>query len=90
MAATLDLDPILARKEELEALLAEPGRSDFVQLSRELADLRPVTEAIDAYRHARGEVEGLDALLLDPEMRELAAADLPQARERLAAAQGCS
>ncbi len=82
MSATLDLDPILARKEELEALLAEPGRQDVVRLSRELAELRPVIDAIDAYRAAREEVEGLDRLLDDAEMRELAAADLPSARER--------
>ncbi|HEX2529340.1 MAG TPA: peptide chain release factor 1 [Geminicoccus sp.] len=87
MSATLDLDPILARKEELEALLAEPSRHDVVRLSRELAELRPVIEAIDAYRAARQEVEGLDLLLQDAEMRELAAADLPGARERLDAAE---
>jgi peptide chain release factor 1 len=87
MSATLDLDPILARKEELEALLAEPGRHDVVRFSRELAELRPVIDAIAAYRSARDEVEGLDALLQDAEMRELAAADLPHARERLAASE---
>jgi peptide chain release factor 1 len=87
MAAKLDLDPILARRQELEALLAEPGRSDIVQLSRELAELRPVTEAIDAFRQVEGEVAGLEALLDDAEMRELAAADLPEARERLTSAE---
>jgi peptide chain release factor 1 len=85
--AKLDLDPILARRQELEALLAEPGRSDIVHLSRELADLRPVTEAIDAFRRAEDEVAGLEALLDDAEMRELAAADLPEARERLTGAE---
>ena len=78
MAAKLDLDPILARKEELEALLAEPGRQDIVQLSRALAELRPVTEAIGRFRAAEGEVAGLDGLLADVEMRELAAAELPE------------
>jgi peptide chain release factor 1 len=87
MSATLDLDPILARKEELEALLAEPGRHDVVRLSRELAELRPVIDAIGTYRAARQELEGLDQLLQDPEMRELAAVDLPDARERLEAAE---
>ncbi|WP_027133040.1 peptide chain release factor 1 [Geminicoccus roseus] len=83
MAAKLDLDPILARRQELEALLAEPGRSDIVQLARELSDLRPVTEAIDAFRHAEAEVESLEVMLDDAEMRELAWADLPEARLRL-------
>lgn len=87
MSAKLDLDPILARKQELEALLAEPGRHDVVRLARELADLRPVTLAIETFRRAQNEVQDLAALLQDPEMRELASADLPQARERLDAAE---
>ena len=67
--------------------MAEPGRNDIVQLSRELAELRPITEVIDAFRLADSEVDGLETLLDDAEMRELAAADLPDAKERLTAAE---
>ncbi|WP_159713838.1 PCRF domain-containing protein, partial [Geminicoccus flavidas] len=40
-------------------------------------------DAIDAFRAAEQEVAGLELLLDDAEMRELAAAELPEARERL-------
>ncbi|CAA9323467.1 MAG: Protein-L-isoaspartate O-methyltransferase, partial [uncultured Microvirga sp.] len=70
------LDAILGRHAVLTATLnagAEPEA--FVALSRELSELDPVVEAIDAYRAAAGNLSGLDALLddagTDREMRAL-------------------
>ena len=79
------LQPILQRRDELEALLAEPGQRDIVELSRELAELRPVTEAIIALHAAQQECRDLEALQDDPEMRALASDELPAARARLEA-----
>lgn len=70
------LDAILARRDELRALLlaAEPAR--FAALAKELAELEPVAARIEAYRKARGELAEAEAILSDPasdpELRALA------------------
>jgi peptide chain release factor 1 len=59
----------------------------YVRLSREFAELGPIVETIKAYRAARAELDGIEALLADPateaEMRNIAAA------EKTALAQRC-
>ena len=88
------LDAIVGRHAVFTATLnagAEPEA--FVAVSRELSELDPVVEAIDAYRAAAGNLSGLDALLddagTDREMRALVEAERPEAAEALErAAQG--
>ncbi len=71
------LDAILTRHAIVSATLnggPEPER--FVALSRELAELDPVVDAIRAYQSAADDLAGLDAMIADPasepEMRSLA------------------
>jgi peptide chain release factor 1 len=82
------LDSILARRDELTALLAEADPASYAALAKELAELEPVAERIEAYRRARRELEGLDQLLADPatdpEMRALAREERAGLEARLA------
>ena len=83
------LDLILRRHDEISArLAAETEGSAFVALSRELAEMEAVVDAIRAYRTEVKELEGISALLadasLDAEMRALAEDERRTAQERLA------
>lgn len=85
------LDAVVDRHAVLTATLASgPDAETFVRLSRELAELEPVVEAVKAYRAIREELDGVEALLGDPatdrEMRALAEEERGPARERLAEA----
>ena len=81
------LDSILARHEELEALMSEAGGTDYAELAREYAELGPVVEKIRAYRRALEEKGELQELLADaatePEMRKLAEEELAALDARL-------
>ena len=83
------LNLILRRHEELSARLGEGvSGPDFVTLSRELADLNAIVDAIRALRQAQEDYAGVEAMLADPaldaEMRELADMEKGEAQERLA------
>ena len=72
------IDAIVARLAAVEAeLSANPGRDNFVRLSREHAELRPVVEVANALRQAQADLVGVKALIDDPssdsEMTRLAA-----------------
>ena len=78
------LDAILARQAIVSATLnGGPDPEAFVALSRELAELDPVVEAVRAYRQKLDDLAGLDVLADDPagepEMRALAADERPAA-----------
>jgi peptide chain release factor 1 len=83
------LDAIVVRHAELERNLAGvlPPET-FVKLSREFAELAPVVEAVNAYRAAQHELEGIESLIDDPstdaEMRTIAEAERPQLETRRA------
>jgi peptide chain release factor 1 len=82
------LDLILRRYEEISAKLSTGlGGAEYVALSRELADLGDVVEAVRAWRAARAEFAGVESLLADPatdaEMRGLAEAEKSAAAGRL-------
>jgi peptide chain release factor 1 len=72
------IDAIVARLAAVEAeLSSNPGRDNFVRLSREHAELRPVVEVANALRRAQADLAGVKALIDDPsgdsEMARLAA-----------------
>jgi peptide chain release factor 1 len=82
------LDLILRRYEEISARLSTAvGAEEFVTLSRELADLGKVVEAVRAWRAAQAELAGIESLLSDPatdsEMRSLAEAEKTSAAARV-------
>jgi peptide chain release factor 1 len=55
----------------------------FVQLSKDYAELTPVVEAAKAVRLLREETAGLEEMRADPEMREMAEAELAEIEEKL-------
>nr|WP_294916739.1 peptide chain release factor 1 [uncultured Neokomagataea sp.] len=87
MAVDDRLERIVARSDELQALMAsgEATGEAFTRLSREYAELEPVVASIQAYQTAVEQKEGAEALLDDPEMRELARAELDELHETLPA-----
>ncbi|MEQ8968531.1 MAG: peptide chain release factor 1 [Azospirillaceae bacterium] len=84
-----NLDRVLARLDELSALLAAPDLAPdrMAALSKEYSDLEPIGERIRALRAARAEMADLDALRGDPdadaEMRALAEDEYYALKERL-------
>lgn len=84
MALDERLDRILARHEEIAAIMAEGqvNGDAFSRLSREYADLDPVVQAVQAYRDAAQRMAQARELLDDPEMRELAAIEIQEAEAK--------
>ena len=79
---------ITERFEFLEARMGEGlGGDEFVAVSREYAELRSVVEVVRTYQDLTAEIEGAEAMLSDPEMKELAEMELPDLRKRLPAAE---
>ncbi|EPC03770.1 peptide chain release factor 1 [Litchfieldella anticariensis FP35 = DSM 16096] len=93
MKATLRqrLDTFHERFEELAALLSEPDviadQANFRDYSREYAELEALVATWQKYRAVEGDIEAAEQLAgdSDVEMRELAAMELVEGRERLAA-----
>ena len=83
--AALDhkLDAILARRDELNALMNEGDGTNYVDLAREYAELEPVVACVEDYRSALSEAADLEVMLDDAEMRDLASSELDTLRERL-------
>lgn len=76
------LEQITQRFEYIEAQMMQGG-GDIAQLGREYAELRPVVEEIRAYRQALADIEAARAMLDDPEMRDLARAEIEELETRL-------
>jgi peptide chain release factor 1 len=80
------IDGLVARMEEIDARLGAPlDRDTLVKLSRERAELDPIYEAILELRAAQKERAGLEALLADPEMRDMAYDEAAALDERIEA-----
>ena len=71
------LDQITRRFEFLEARLnAGPPADEIAAISREYAELTPVVAGIAEWRGAQAALTEAQAMLADPEMRELAEDEL--------------
>ncbi|EGO94536.1 peptide chain release factor 1 [Acidiphilium sp. PM] len=78
------LDRIVLRAEELRAMLAAGVDGErFVAASRELAEIEPVEQQILLLRAAERARDEAEAARADPELRELADAELDSLRETL-------
>ena len=79
------LTAILSRRDELQSQLASgdlpPDR--FVALSKEYAEVEPVAEAAAELERLRIEFADLEAMLNDPELRDMAAEELQVIKARL-------
>ena len=74
------LDVLLAHHASLEAeLLGQVSSERYVQITRELAEIAPLIDAVKAYRSAVKELADTEALIADPatdaEMRDMAEAE---------------
>ena len=74
------LDILLAHHASLEnELLGQLSSENYVRITRELAELNPLIDAVKAYRAAEAEIAGIDQLIADPatdtEMRGMAEAE---------------
>lgn len=87
------LEELAARHQEIEGLLGQPDATEdmdqFTRLNREYARLTPVVEAYNAYYQMLENKEAAEDMLKsdDPDMRELAQAELDELREQLPAAE---
>ena len=82
MNLALKLDRIAARADELRAMLSEGVSGEaYVKASKELSEIEPVVARIGELREAERAREDASVLLEDPEMRELAEAELFELKE---------
>jgi peptide chain release factor 1 len=90
MLPAAKLDALLARHAGLEAeLLGQLDGETYVKLTRELAELTPVVNAVKAWRAAGEEIRDLDAMIadsaIDPDMRAMAESEKPALEQKRAA-----
>jgi peptide chain release factor 1 len=81
------LDILLAHHAALEnELLGQVSSDRYVQITRELADINPLIDAVKSYRGVQAELAGAEALLADPatdaEMRGMAEAERDELQVR--------
>jgi peptide chain release factor 1 len=76
---------VAARHDELRDALAggQVEAHAFAKMSKEYSELTPIAEAIAELRKARTERQDLTAMLADPEMKDLAEAELEALDRRL-------
>ena len=77
------LEQITQRFEYLEAAMAGAAGGEIAALAKEYSDLRPVVEKIADWRALRDELAEAEAMLDDPDMRELAEEEIPALKARL-------
>ena len=86
MNLALKLDRIAARAEELRALLSDNVTGEvYVKASKELSEIEPVVARIGDLRDAEKAQREAAALLADPEMKELAEAELYELKDKIPA-----
>ena len=78
----LRLDQLSDRHEELTALLADveviSDNKRFRQLSREHSDLSEIAEVWTKYKQAEADIETAEAMLSDPDFKEMAVEEIKE------------
>ena len=89
MSAAIEhkLEQIIARFEEMQALMAsgEMGGEEFTRLSRDYAAMEKPVQAIRAWQAGQKRQKDAQALLQDPEMKELAQLELDEVEAEMPA-----
>ncbi|MBP0494719.1 peptide chain release factor 1 [Roseomonas indoligenes] len=85
MALPAKLDRILTRAEELRHELGTADGSRFGALSKELSEIEPVVAKVQELREAERARDDAEAMMADPEMRELAESEFYEQRDRVPA-----
>ena len=88
MSLEATLDRVVDRAKELESLMSSPEKLDssaFQKMSRELSELAPVVAKVEELKRTRAELAEAQALADggDPEMKELAEAEVEEIESRL-------
>jgi peptide chain release factor 1 len=85
MIAADKIEQIIDRFQFLEAKMADGAAGhEIAALGREYSELRPVVETVTAYKDLIAQLADAEAMLADPEMKELAEAELPDLKTALA------
>jgi peptide chain release factor 1 len=81
------LAQLSARLEELNQLLSSENVTadldNYRRLSREHAEISPVVKLYEKHRAAEQEVHGAQTMVSDPEMKELAEAEIREGKQKL-------
>ncbi|WP_020593226.1 peptide chain release factor 1 [Kiloniella laminariae] len=84
------LDAVVARYDELNAVVSthsDPGSSDYTKMLRELSDLGDVVEAVQELRRLQADMRGLKEMVNEPdadaEMKALAQEEYHELKEKL-------
>lgn len=78
------LEQILQRFQYLEAAMAEGvSGGEIANLAREYSDIKPVADQISAYRQLLRDLMDAEAMLADPDMKELAEEEIPALKAAL-------
>ncbi|MFH5926614.1 peptide chain release factor 1 [Roseomonas xinghualingensis] len=85
MALPAKLDRLLSRADELRHELGTADGSRFGALSKELSEIEPVVAKVQELRDAERARDDAEAMMGDPEMRELAEAEYYEQRDRVPA-----
>ncbi len=76
---------IEGRRDELQNAMSAPNLApdQFVRLSKDYAEIEPVAVAAREVRRLRAELDVLNGMLDDPELREMALEEIEEIRRRL-------
>ncbi len=78
------LNAIVERFQFLEAKMSQGLSGDEIaEVGREYAELKPVVEQVESFKQLLSDIEDAEAMMSDPDMRELAEEELPVLRARL-------
>ncbi len=89
MIAEDKINQLIDRFQFLEAKMSGGvDGSDIAALAKEYSELKPVVETVTAYKDLVSQITQAEEMLADPEMRELAEAELPDLKAQLEASEG--
>ena len=84
MSFASTLDRIVDRAAELHALMSEGATGEaYVRAAKELAEIEPIVARVDELRAAERDAAEAAAMLADPELRDLAEAELFDLKTRI-------
>ncbi|WP_339849549.1 peptide chain release factor 1 [uncultured Nisaea sp.] len=85
MSLQANLERVLARHKELEAILASGDSSDIARLSKELSELAPIAQKVVELNDMRRELSEARELLEDPDMADMAGEEIQRLEKALPA-----
>lgn len=84
MIAQDKINQLIDRFQFLEAKMSSGvDGSDIAALAKEYSDLKPVVDTVTAYKDLVDQIAQAEEMLTDPEMKELAEAELPDLKAQL-------